>query len=143
MENQSRVRPLEARRMLDQADRLSRKTHDQTRWPYVTFILALGIATSFGTLGMGLTTDSAFGLTYVGTLAAVFALIIFFATTIQGRSSFAWSRRWVVYITSWFVMYVGAIVVVGWVHGSVLWSGITSGLILVVTMASAAFEARR
>ncbi|WP_233201830.1 hypothetical protein [Cryobacterium sp. Y11] len=53
------------------------------------------------------------------------------------------SRRWGAYIASRAVTYAAAIVVVAWVHGSVLWSGITSGLVLVVTMACAAFEARR
>jgi VanZ family protein len=143
MATNSGVDPHEARRLLDQADQLSRRVHEQTRWPYITFILALGIATSFGTLGMGLTTGSAFGLTYVGTLVAVFALIVFFAATIQGHSAFASGRRWIIYIACWLATYVSAILVVAIVHGSVVWSGITSGLILAVTLACAAFELRR
>ncbi|WP_144760112.1 chemotaxis protein CheY [Curtobacterium sp. 9128] len=143
MSNHETVSPSEARRLLDHADRLSRRAHDQTRWPYVTFILALGMVTAFGALGMGLTTGDAFGLVYVTTLAAFFALIVFFAVSIRGRSAFARSRRWTAYIASWVVTYAAAIAVVGWVHGSVLWSGVTSGAILAVTMACAAFEARR
>lgn len=92
---------------------------------------------------MGLTTGSAFGLAYVATLAAGFALILFFCITIRGRSSFAWSRRWSVYMAGWTVSYVASIAVVAWLHGSVLWSGVTSGLVLVVTFACAAYEARR
>lgn len=143
MDIQHSISPSEARGLLDTADRLSRQAHERTRWPYVTFILALGTVTSFGTLGMGLTTGSAFGLTYVGTLTALFALIVFFAVTIRGRASFARSRRWTIYIASWFVTYAAAIAVVAWVHGSVLWSGITSAAVLAVTMACASYEARR
>ncbi|MCS6559325.1 chemotaxis protein CheY [Curtobacterium flaccumfaciens] len=138
----ARPGPAEAARLLDQADRIGRRAHDAVRWPYVTFITALGVATSLGTLGMGLTTGDAFAAVYVGTLVALFALVVFFMVSIRGRSAFARSRRWTVYIASWAVTYLAAIAVVGWVHGSVLWSGITSGLVLLVALACAAREAR-
>jgi hypothetical protein len=67
----ARPGPAEAARLLDQADRIGRRAHDAVRWPYVTFITALGIATSLGTLGMGLTTGDAFAAVYVGTLVAL------------------------------------------------------------------------
>ncbi|WNY34978.1 hypothetical protein Q9Q99_08050 [Curtobacterium flaccumfaciens] len=54
----ARPGPAEAARLLDQADRIGRRAHDAVRWPYVTFITALGVATSLGTLGMGLTTGT-------------------------------------------------------------------------------------
>ncbi|PZE32821.1 chemotaxis protein CheY [Curtobacterium sp. MCSS17_006] len=138
----ARPGPAEAARLLDQADRIGRRAHDAVRWPYVTFITALGVATSLGTLGMGLTTGDAFAAVYVGTLVALFALVVFFMVSIRGRSAFARSRRWTVYIAIWAVTYLAAIAVVGWVHGSVLWSGITSGLVLLVALACAAREAR-
>lgn len=138
----ARPGPAEATRLLDQADRIGRRAHDAVRWPYVTFITALGVATSLGTLGMGLTTGDAFAAVYVGTLVALFALVVFFMVSIRGRSAFARSRRWTVYIASWAVTYLAAIAVVGWVHGSVLWSGITSGLVLLVALVCAAREAR-
>lgn len=137
------ITPDEARRLLDRADTISRTAHDRTRWPYVTFILGLGLVTSFGTLAMGLTDGDAFGLTYTGTLAAFFALLLFFVVSIKGRSSFAKSRRWTSYIAAWFVAYAAAIAVVVWAHGSPLWSGVTSGLVFAVTLACAAYEARR
>ncbi|MFC5928036.1 chemotaxis protein CheY [Cryobacterium melibiosiphilum] len=143
METQSPVSPAEARSLLDHADRISRQAHESTRWPYITFILALGVSTSLGTLAMGLTTGDAFGMSYFGTLTVGLALIIFFSISIQGRAAFARSRRWTAYIAIWVATYAAAIVVAAWVHGSVLWSGITSGLILVVTMSCAAYEARR
>jgi len=142
MENRTPVAPADARLLLDQADRLSRSAHNATRWPYITFILSLGVATSMGTLAMGLTTGNAFGLAYFGTLTATFALIMFFMISIRGRSAFSRGRRWTAYIAAWFVTYAAAISVVIWAHGSVLWSGITSALILLVTMACAAREAR-
>ncbi|MCS6555303.1 chemotaxis protein CheY [Curtobacterium flaccumfaciens] len=138
----ARPGPAEAARLLDQADRIGRRAHDAVRWPYVTFITALGVATSLGTLGMGLTTGDAFAAVYVGTLVALFALVVFFMVSIRGRSAFARCRRWTVYIASWAVTYLAAIAVVGWVHGSVLWSGITSGLVLLVALVCAAREAR-
>ncbi|MCS6549337.1 chemotaxis protein CheY [Curtobacterium flaccumfaciens pv. flaccumfaciens] len=138
----ARPGPAEAARLLDQADRIGRRAHDAVRWPYVTFITALGVATSLGTLGMGLTTGDAFAAVYVGTLVGLFALVVFFMVSIRGRSAFARSRRWTVYIASWAVTYLAAIAVVGWVHGSVLWSGITSGLVLLVALVCAAREAR-
>jgi hypothetical protein len=143
MNDQHTVTPDEARRLLDQADSISRAAHDRTRWPYVTFILGLGLVTSMGTLAMGLTEGNAFGLTYTATLAAFFALLLFFTVSIRGHSAFARSRRWVTYIVSWFVTYAAAIAVVAWVHGSVLWSVVTSGLVLAVTLACASYEARR
>ena len=138
----ARPGPAEAARLLHHADRIGRRAHDAVRWPYVTFITALGVATSLGTLGMGLTTGDAFAAVYVGTLVALFALVVFFMVSIRGRSAFARSRRWTVYIASWAVTYLAAIAVVGWVHGSVLWSGITSGLVLLVALVCAAREAR-
>jgi hypothetical protein len=131
MTDQTAITSAEARELLDTAARVSRNAHDRTRWPYVTFILGLGLVTSFGALGMSLTTGSAFGLTYTGTLAAFFALLIFFMVSIRGRSAFARGRRWTIYIAAWFVTYAAAI------------SGVTSGLILAVTLACAAYEARR
>lgn len=142
MNDRTPIAPAEAQLLLDQADRLSRSAHNATRWPYITFILSLGVATSLGTLAMGLTTGNAFGLAYFGTLSVTFALIMFFMITIRGRSAFARGRRWTTYIASWFVAYAAAISVVIWAHGSVVMSGITSGLILVVTLACAAREAR-
>ena len=137
-----RPRPAEAVQLLERADRISRRAHDAVRWPYVTFITALGVSTALGTLGMGLTTGDAFAAVYVGTLATLFALLLFFAISIRGRSAFARSRRWTVYIASWTVTYCAAIAVVAWVHGSVLWSGVTSGAVLVVALACAAWESR-
>lgn len=142
MTDRTPLAPAEAQLLLDQADRLSRSAHNATRWPYITFILSLGVATSMGTLAMGLTTGRAFGLAYFGTLSVTFALIMFFMVTIRGRSAFARGRRWTAYLASWFVAYAAAISVVIWAHGSVVMSGITSGLILVVTMVCAAREAR-
>jgi hypothetical protein len=132
----------EAQLLLDRADRLSRSAHNATRWPYIAFILALGVATSMGTFAMALATGDAFGLAYFGTLAMVFALVIFFVVSIQGRAAFARSRRWTGYIASWFVAYAAAISVVIWAHGSILLAGIASGPILVVAMVCAAREAR-
>ncbi|SKA97451.1 hypothetical protein SAMN06295879_2352 [Agreia bicolorata] len=142
MSDTTPVAPAEAQVLLDRAEHLSRSAHNATRWPYITFILALGVATSMGTLAMGLTTGNAFGLAYFGTLTVTFALIMFFMITIRGRSAFSRGRRWTVYIAAWFVTYAAAISVVIWAHGSVLASGITSALILLVTMACAAREAR-
>jgi magnesium-transporting ATPase (P-type) len=132
----------EAQRLLDRAEQLSRGAHNATRWPYITFILALGVSTSMGTFAMALATGAGFALAYVGTLIVMFALIIFFMVSIQGRSAFARSRRWTMYIASWFITYAAAIAVVIWAHGSVLLAGIASGLILVVAMICAANEAR-
>lgn len=134
--------PAEAAQLLARADRISRRAHDAVRWPYVTFITALGVSTALGTLGMGLTDGDAFAAVYVGTLTTVFALLLSFTAAIRGRSAFARSRRWTVYMASWTVTYCAAIAVAVWVHGSVLWSGIASGLVLAVAMACAAWESR-
>lgn len=143
MTDQTDLSPATARQLLADADRISARAHDAVRWPYITFILALGVTTSFGTLGMALTEGDAFGLVYFGTLVAVFALILFFCITIQGRRAFAWSRRWTVYMAAWFVPYAAAIAVVVLAHGSVLWAGIASGAVLVSTFTCATVEARR
>ncbi|RFA13644.1 chemotaxis protein CheY [Subtercola boreus] len=142
MDTTPTITATEAQRLLDQADRLSRSAHNATRWPYIAFILALGVATSMGTFAMALATGDAFGLAYVGTLAVMFALVIFFMVSIQGRSAFARSRRWTGYIVSWFITYAVALAVVIWAHGSVLLAGTASGLVLVVAMICAAREAR-
>ena len=142
MENTPSITATEARLLLDRADRLSRAAHNATRWPYITFIVELGVATSMGTFAMALATGSAFGLAYFGTLAVMFALMIFFLVSIQGRSAFSRSRRWAGYILSWFVTYAAALSVVIWAHGSVLLAGMTSGLVLVVALICAAREAR-
>lgn len=143
MTDHTHTSPTDARRLLDEAERVSRRAHDATRWPYVTFLLALGTSTSLGTLAMAVTEGSAFGLAYVGTLVVGFALILFFCVTIQGRRAFAWSRRWSLYIGAWAVTYLAAIAVVAWRHGDVLAAGVTSGLVLLVTTTCAAVEARR
>ncbi len=142
MDTDATLTPSEAQLLLDRAQRVSRSAHNATRWPYITFILALGVATSMGTFAMALATGGAFGLAYTGTLAVMFALIIFFMISIQGRAAFARSRRWTGYIASWFVAYAAALSVVIWAHGSVLLAGMASGLILVVAFACAAREAR-
>ncbi|QNE46392.1 chemotaxis protein CheY [Glaciihabitans sp. INWT7] len=142
METTPTITASEAQLLLDRADRLSRSAHNATRWPYITFILALGVATSMGTFAMALATGTAFGLAYFGTLVVMFALMIFFMVSIQGRSAFARSRRWAGYIVSWFVTYAAALAVVIWAHGSVLLAGLASGLILIVAMVCAAREAR-
>lgn len=142
MDTPSAVTAPEARLLLERAARLSRSAHDATRWPYVTFIVALGVATSMGTFAMALATGDAFGLAYVGTLAVTFALLLFFVISIQGRSAFARSRRWTVYIASWFTSYAIALSVVIWAHGSVVLASVASGLVLVVALACAAREGR-
>ncbi|WP_022905246.1 hypothetical protein [Curtobacterium sp. B18] len=136
------IQPTEARALLTQADRLSRRAHDAVRWPYVTFIVALGTTTSLGTFAMGLSTGRAFGAAYFGTITVVTALVLWFATAIRGRSAFARGRRWTTYIAAWAVTYCAAIAVVAWVHGSLLWSAVTSGAVLVVAFACAAWESR-
>ncbi len=142
MDTPSAVTVSEARLLLERAARVSRSAHDATRWPYITFIVALGVATSMGTFAMALATGDAFGLAYVGTLAVTFALLLFFVISIQGRSAFARSRRWTAYIASWFVSYAIALSVVIWAHGSVPLAGVASGLVLLVALACAAREAR-
>ncbi|MDU0367248.1 chemotaxis protein CheY [Microbacterium sp. NPDC089180] len=132
----------EARTLLARAERLSRSAHDATRWPYITFIVALGVATSMGTFAMALATGDAFGLAYVGTLAVTFALLLFFVISIQGRAAFARSRRWTAYIAAWFASYAIALAVVIWAHGSVLLAGVASGVVLLVSLVCAAREAR-
>jgi len=135
-------RAIDPQLLLERADRLSRSAHNATRWPYIAFIIALGVATSMGTFAMALTTGSGFRLAYTGTLVVMFALIIFFMISIQGRAAFARSPRWSAYIASWFVTYAGALAVVIWAHGSVVLAAIASGLILVVSLICAAREAR-
>ncbi len=132
----------EARTLLTQADRLARRAHDAVRWPYVTCIVALGATTALGTFAMGLSTGRAFGAAYFGTIAVVVAVVLWFTISIRGRSAFARGRRWTAYIAAWAVAYCAAIAVVAWVHGSVLWSGVTSGAVLVVALACAAWESR-
>ncbi|AMM21428.1 chemotaxis protein CheY [Frondihabitans sp. PAMC 28766] len=143
MTSNADLTPTTAQQMLDDADRISRRAHDAVRWPYVTFLLALGTSTSLGTLGMAMTVGDAFGLTYVGTLAAVFGSLIFFLLTTQGRLAFAWSRRWTIYVAAWLAAYVGAIAVVSFAHGSIVLASITSGLVFAVTFTAAALEAKR
>ncbi|ROQ36523.1 hypothetical protein EDF46_3065 [Frondihabitans sp. PhB188] len=143
MTDRTDITPAAARRLLSHADSLSRRTHDAVRWPYIAFLLGLGSTTSFGTAAMTLTEGRAFGLVYVGTLAATFALLLFFLVTTQGRRAFAWSRRWTVYMACWSTAYAGAIAAVALAHGSVAWAGTTSGLVLLVTLVCAAVEARR
>jgi hypothetical protein len=142
MDTTPTITAAEAQLLLNRADRLSHSAHNATRWPYITFILALGVATSMGTFAMATATGDAFGLAYFGTLTVMFALMIFFMVSIQGRSAFSRSRRWTGYIVSWFVTYAAALSVVIWAHGSVLLAGAASGLILVVAMICAAREAR-
>ncbi|MGN7191260.1 MULTISPECIES: chemotaxis protein CheY [unclassified Curtobacterium] len=136
------IQPAEARALLAQADRIARRAHDGVRWPYVAFIVALGAATSLGTFAMGLSEGRAFAAAYVGTIAVVLALVLWFTAAIRGRSAFARGRRWTGYIAAWTVTYGASIAVVAWVHGSVLWSAVTSGAVLVVTLACAARESR-
>ncbi len=142
MQSNDTITPTEARELLARAERLSRSAHNATRWPYITFILAFGVATAMGTFAMALTTGNAFGLAYVGTLGVAFALLIFFMVSIRGRSAFARSRRWTITIAAWFAAYASAIAVVVWAHGSLPLAAVTSGLILVVAFVSAAREAR-
>lgn len=142
MDHTPAMAPSEARLLLDRADRLSHAAHNATRWPYISFILALGVATSMGTFAMAVATGDAFGLAYVSLLAMVFALIIFFVVSIQGRAAFARGRRWTGYIASWFVSYALALAVVIWAHGNVLLAALASGLVLVVSLSCAAREAR-
>jgi hypothetical protein len=134
--------PAEAGALLALADRLSRSAHNAMRWRYIAFLLGLGVATSLGSFAMGQSTGRAFGIAYVGTLSVGFALVMFFAISIHGHAAFARSRRWTIYIVCWLVPYVAAIAVVVWAHDSLVWSAITSGLILVSTATCAAWEAR-
>jgi len=136
------IRPSEARALLTSADRLARRAHDAVRWPYVAFITALGATTSLGTFAMGLSESRAFGAAYVGTIAVVMALVLWFTISIRGRSAFARGRRWTAYVAAWAVTYCAAIAVVAWVHGSLVWSAVTSGAVLVVALACAAWESR-
>ena len=142
MDTTPTITATEAQLLLDRADRLSRSAHDATKWPYISFILALGVATSMGTLAMGATTGDAFGLAYFGTLTAVFAVLMFFMISIRGRSAFSRSRRWIVYIASWFVTYAAALAVMIFAHGAVLPQAVASGLVLAVSIGCAAREAR-
>jgi hypothetical protein len=142
MDSSPAITAEEARLLIGRADRLSRSAHNATRWPYIAFILAFGVATSMGTFAMALSTGDAFGIAYVGTLFVMFALLIFFMVSITGRSAFSRSRRWTGYVASWFVTYATAISVVIWAHGSVLLAGLASGLILAVAMICAGREAR-
>ena len=132
----------EAQQLLDRADRLSQSAHNAARWPYITFILGLGVATSMGTFAMAMTTGNGFSLAYFGTMFVMFALIIFFMVSIRGHAAFARSRRWTAYIASWFVSYAAALAVVIWAHESLVLASLASGLILAVAMVCAAREAR-
>jgi uncharacterized membrane protein YqjE len=142
MDTTPTVTPHEARELLHRAETLSRDAHNATRWPYIAFILALGVATSMGTFAMAVTTGDTFGLAYFATLTVVFALLVFFMFSIRGRSAFSRGRRWTSYIAAWFVSYAAALAVVIWAHGSVPLAAAASGLVLVVSIVCAAREAR-
>ena len=135
--------PSEAQYLLAKAEKLSKQTHESIRWPYTAFILTLGIVTSGGTLAMALTEGESFGLSYVGTLSAFFALLMFFFIATKGKLAFAWSKRWTIYIAAWALAYMGGIAVVAFAHGSVPLAVIASALILAVTVTATIIEVKR
>ncbi|QKS21659.1 hypothetical protein HUN58_18585 [Curtobacterium sp. Csp1] len=63
----------------------------------------------------------AFAAAYVGTIVVVLALVLWFSAAIRGRAAFARGRRWITYVAAW---------------------GLTYGLVLVVSLACAAWESR-
>ncbi len=113
-EPMTEIQPTEARALLTRADRLARRAHDAVRWPYVTFIVALGGTTSLGTFAMGLGTG---GRSAPRTSAASpwswCRAVVHHRH--RGRSAFARGRRWRTYIAAWTVTYCAAIAVVAWV----------------------------
>lgn len=139
----AQLSPVAARSLLEEARRISDRAHNAVRWPYITFLLALGLTTSMGTLGMAMTEGNAFGLVYVATLAAFFASMIFFLITTQGSLAFAWSKRWAIYIGAWLVPYLFAIGVMCFAHGSLPLAALASGLVFFVTFTAAIVEAKR
>jgi len=143
MESTTQLTPQEAQKLLDSAEQLSTQTHEATKWPYVAFLLGLGAVTSFGTLGMSLMEGTGFGLAYAGTLLGGFALLMFFLISTQDRRGFAFSSRWKLYMGAWSAAYIAAIAVVGFAHGSVVLTAITSGLVFLVTFISAMVEVKR
>jgi hypothetical protein len=143
MTNINNISPPDAQEMVQRAEQISKRAHDAVRWPYITFLLALGLTTSFGSLAMALTTGRAFGLAYTGTLLALFGILMFFLVTTKNKRAFVWSKRWTIYISAWAVAYMGAIAVVGFMHGSLIWAAVTSGLVLAVTFIAAIIEVRR
>jgi len=137
------VSQIEARSLLNEASRISKKAHNAVRWPYITFLLLLGVVTSFGSFAMAMTEGSDFGLAYAITLIAFFIVMMVFLISTKGKLAFAWSKRWSIYIASWTVVYLGAIMVVAFAHGSLVLASVTSGLVLLLNTTFAIIEMKR
>lgn len=135
--------PIEARAMLDDADRIGRSAHEATRWPYVAFLLALGATTAGGTFAMALADGGAYFAVLVGLLVVVATLIGFFMWSIREHAGFARSRRWSTYIAIWLVPYAVSIVAVTTFHGQLVVNAITSAVLFLAVTACAVHEARR
>lgn len=133
----------EARNLLNEANRISKKAHDAVRWPYITFLLLLGVVTSFGSFAMAITDGAGFGLAYTLTLIAFFAIMMVFLISTKGKLAFAWSKRWTFYIAAWTIVYVGAIMVSVFAHGSLVLATIASGLVLILNTTFAIIEMKR
>jgi hypothetical protein len=135
--------PEEARDLLARAESLGSSATAAASWPQIAFLLSFGAATSMGTLAMGLSTGSPYVVALVAMLAWALVLVLFmFLTSSSSRKGFR--KRWGLYIGLWTAAYALAIAVASSSQGTdTLAVCLSSGLIALVTIACAGYEARR
>ncbi|MBD8506816.1 hypothetical protein HT102_09980 [Hoyosella sp. G463] len=137
----------EADRLLGEARRLARSSHDAA-WPWIAFLLGLGATTSMAFLAFGTTTRPdapTAGNTAVvlGMLAWVGALMAFAIGRARGARR-GFGRRWILYITAWAATYIiGLLIGSIWFAGNLAYWTIAATAVGVACIVGAVLESRR
>jgi hypothetical protein len=133
--------PEEARRLLDAADSTGRTATAAASWPGVAVLLSLGSTLSLGTLGMGLTAGTNYLVAMIGLLVWI-GVVVGFQLVFLRSHKIGFGRRWAVYTTALFAVYLAAMIMVPQSQGDdVLLTCLFAGALAAVAVAAATYEA--
>lgn len=133
--------PVEARRLLADAEATGRQATAAASWPAVAVLLALGSTLSLGTLAMGLTSGSAYLVAMLGLMVWTAVVVAFQLAFLRSHKN-GFGRRWGLYMGVVFAVYLVAMVVVSTSQGeAVLASSLLALALLVLSVGAATYEA--
>jgi len=133
--------PEEAELFLAHAHQVSATAMAGVSWPYITVLVALGAATSLGTLAMNLTSGTAYLVSTIAMLTWVALIMSGFMLLGRRSSKLGFQKRWSRYMSAWALSYGIAIVcATSELKGNLVIACLASALIAAVTVVGVVVE---
>lgn len=136
----------QARRLLDQADRIGGSVRAGAGWLQINLLLGLGAISSLGVIALAYVAQipGASIVLPMGAMLIWLGIFLTMALMFSRTVKRGFGARWGIYIGAWSILWVGGIILAGSIFtGDVGFAAAHAALLTLVTTGCAVYEARR